>query len=52
MLEQQYGGVCMKCIKKGSIVIRVKNDKAAALVTEGWKYTDRKSWKAAGRMYK
>jgi len=42
----------MKCIKKGSIVIRVKDDKAEALVTKGWRYASKQEWKAAGRMRK
>jgi hypothetical protein len=43
----------MVCIKRGQIVIRVKNDNAAALVTEGWRYASKAEWKKSGRrMYK
>lgn len=38
----------MKCITKGNKIRRVSNDDAALLVEkDGWKYTNKSSWKRA-----
>jgi len=40
----------MKCIRKGDLVRRVKDQEAISLVdNKGWKFCPKEDWKAAGR---
>lgn len=39
----------MKCVKKGTEVLRVTEEKAKEMVTNGWKWASKKEWKEGGR---
>lgn len=44
----------MKCVRnvKTEEIVRVENDRAAALVASGkWKYASKLDWKESGRQY-